>query len=341
MQFRSALVEPPRAPFARTVAAAVPARRAGSRDETALVTGTIMDVRRQAIWVAAALAAAAAGGSASAQSSAPILVVPAMADPGGAVTVSNSPLAPCPPPPSSDRPFVSIDLYATGTATPANRSPYQGAVTVGGTWSVQVRLDPDLSPGTYRVQAGCYADSGLNSGFGPSYAPGRLDVRLQEPGPPTASVRRARPGENIEVRSGEAGCRPPAGSPSPRVRVSLLDATKATRAEAEGAVEVASGHWSLTLRVPELSPQSAEITAVCLARVAAPAPYARYRGAALNIEAAPLPTVTPPATATPTTVRPGAPSSIPAATVVPTPTPTTLPPTPLALAIVAEPTYTG
>lgn len=304
-----------------------------------------MRVRRQAIGVAAALAAAAAvlaSGSARAQSPGSILVAPSVTDPGNAVIVSNAPLAPCPPPPRAESPFVSIDLYATGSATPANRSPYQGAVAVGGTWSVQVRLEPDLPPGAYRVKAGCYADSGLNSGFGPTYAPGQLDVRLQEPGAPTASARRARPGESVQVGSGEAGCRPPTGSASPRVRVSLLDATKATRAETEGAVDPASGRWSIGLRVPELLPQSAEITAVCLARVGAPAPYARYRGAPFAVDAAPMPApTTTPTTAAPATARPGTPTTSPAATAPTTPAPATLPATPLAVAIIAEPTYTG
>lgn len=293
--------------------------------------------------LAAAVAAAAAGGTAIAQSSGSILVVPATTDPGGAVTVSNSPLSPCPPPPTAENPFVSIDLFAPGSATPANRAPYQGPVALGGTWSVPIRLDPDLPPGTYRVQAGCYTDSGLSSGFGPAYGAGRLDLRLQEPGQPTASVRRARPGDTIQVGSGDAGCRPPTGAPNPRVRVSFLDATKATRAEAEVPVDPASGRWSISLRVPDLVPQSAEITAVCLARVAAPAPYARYRGAPFNVEAAaPLPSTTTPTTTPPTTARPGAPTTLFSPTTLPpTPTPTTLPPTPLARAIVAEPTYTG
>jgi hypothetical protein len=294
--------------------------------------------------LAAAVAAAAVGGSAGAQGAASILVAPSVADPGGMVTVSNSPLAPCLPPDGADSPFVSIDLFAAGTATPANRAPYQGAVTVGGTWSVQIRLDADLPPGTYRVEAGCFADSGLSSGFGPDYAPGRLDIRLQEPGQPAVSARRARPGESIQVSSGEGGCKPPAGSPSPRVRVSLLDATKATRAEAEGAVDAASGRWTISLRIPELVPQSADITAACLARVAAPAPYARYRAAPFNIDGVPVTsTTTVPTTVAPvpTLPRPGAPTTFSVVTVAPTPTPTTLPATPLAVAIVAEPTYTG
>jgi hypothetical protein len=320
----------------------------GPRDEIGLGAGTITDVRRRAIGMAAALAAAVAAaalsGSAGAQTTAQILLSPNAADPGGTVTVSNSPLAPCPPPPSAENPSVSIDLFAGTSVTPANRTPYQGAVTVGGTWSVNVRLDPDLAPGTYRVEAGCYADSGLSSGFGPDYAAGRLDVRLQAPGQPVLAARRARPGDNIHVNSAEKVCRPPAGSPSPRVRVSLLDATKATRAEAEGPVDPASGRWAIGLHIPDMDAQAAEITAVCLARVAAPAPYARYQAAPFTIDAVPAPpTTTTPATVAPvpTLPRPGAPATLPPATVTPTPTPTTLPTTPLAVAIVAEPTYTG
>jgi hypothetical protein len=201
-----------------------------------------------------------------------------------------------------------------------------------------VRLAPDLPPGSYRVQAGCYSDSGLNSGFGPSYEAGRLELRLQQPGQPT-SPRRGRPGDSIQVSSGEARCTPPAGSPSPRVRVSLLDAGKATRAEAEGPVEIATGRWTVSLRVPDIGPQSGEISAVCLARVAAPAPYARYRATAFSIDGQPLAPATVPPTTPPPTVAPGAPATaVTTATTTPVPT---LPSTPIAVAIVAEPTYTG
>lgn len=303
------------------------------------------DVRRPAVVMAAALAATAAlalGREAGAQAVAPILVVPATADPGGVVTVSNGPEAPCPPPGGSERPSASVDLFAQGSATPANRAPYQGLVTRAGTWSVEVRLSADLPPGTYRVQAGCYTDSGLNSGFGPAYRAGSLDLRLQDPGQPTASTRRARPGDSIQVESGAALCPPPAGSPSPRVRVSLLDAQGATRAESEAPVDARTGRWSVALRVPDLGAQYGQITAVCLARVAAPAPYARYKGAPLAIEAAPpAPTTTtgPPATSPPTTPAPGAATSVP--TTSPPASAVSLPPTPVAVAVVAEPTYTG
>ena len=286
-------------------------------------------------------AAAAVSATAGAQTGATIVVQPGVTDPGALVTVTNGPFSACPPGAARD-PAVSIDLYGAGSATPANRTPYQGPVSPAGTWSVQVRLEPDLPPGTYQVRAGCYTDSGLNSGYGPAYAPARLDLRLQEPGQASLSVRRGRPGAIIEVRSGEARCTPPAGSPTPRVRVSFHDATKATRAEAEGVVDGGSGRWLLSLRVPDLTAQAAEITAVCLARVGAPAPYARYAATPFTVEAIPQPVTTtsaPPATVAPTV--PGAPTTVPRPTVSLTPSPTTLPPTPLAVAVVAEPTYTG
>ena len=291
---------------------------------------------------AAAAAAEAVAGTAGAQTVASIVVTPATADPGSVVKVSNAALSPCVPPGGASSPSASVDLYAAGTATPANRVPYQGVVGPTGAWTVDVRLDPDLPPGTYRVQAGCYTDSGLNAGFGPAYAAGRLDLRLQEPGPSSVSPRRGRAGDTIQVASGETRCTPPAGAPSPRVRVSLLDAGKATRAEAEASVDQATGRWVVTLRVPELGAQSAEISAVCLARVGAPSPYARYRGAPFTIEATPTqPTNAPATTAPATTAAPGAPATVPqAAATSPAPT-TTLPPTPLAVAVVAEPTYTG
>jgi hypothetical protein len=299
-------------------------------------------VRRRAIVVAAALAAAVAAaavaGTAGAQAVAPIVVLPGVADPGAAITVSNGPSAPCPPPPAAKNPSASVDLYAIGSATPVNRVPYQGAVSVPGAWSVTVRLDPDLPPGSYRVQAGCYSDSGLNSGFGPAYAAGNVTLRLQEPGSPTVSARRGRPGDSLQVSSADNRCSPPAGSPSPRVRVSLLDASRATRAEAEGPVDPTTGRWTVGLRVPDLDSQSAEISAVCLARVGAPSPYARYRSAPFAVDNPPV-TMTTPTTAPVTTGGAGGSTTTPSTT--PRPTASTLPPTPLAVAIVAEPTYTG
>lgn len=288
-------------------------------------------------------AAVVGGASAGAQVTAVIVVAPATADPGGAVTVSNGPLSPCPPG-SARNPSASVDLFAAGSATPVNRVPYQGVVTPAGTWTVDVRLAPDVPPGTYRVQAGCYGDSGLNSGFGPTYEPGRLELRLQQLGQLALSVRRTRPGDSVQVGSGDARCTPPAGSPSPRVRVSLLDAARATRAEAEGPVDVASGRWTVSLRVPDIEPQNAEVNAVCLARVAAPAPYARYRGTAVSVDRAQAPgtstTVPVPTTTPPSTSSPGAPTTVPVPAPTTTPAPS-LPTTPLAVAIVAEPTYTG
>lgn len=286
---------------------------------------------------ALSIAAAAVGvtGSAGAQAAAPITVLPAVADPGGLVTVANGPIAPCPPPLGARDPSASVDLFAVGSATPVNQAPFQGAVGPAGRWSVPVRLAADLPPGNYRVQAGCYTDSGLNSGFGPAYAPGTLEVRLQDPGQPTASARRGRPGDSIQVASGDARCTPPAGATSPRVRVSLLDQAKATRAEAEGAVDAATGRWTVDLRVPELSSQNVELHAVCLARVGAPSPYARYTAATFAVEVAPAAATT--TTAAPPTLAPG--TSAPPTTAPPVLA--SLPTTPLAVAIPLEPSYTG
>lgn len=308
------------------------------------MSGTICRVR-PGLVVAAALTAAAAAvavaGSADAQSVGSASVVPAQADPGSTVTVTNGPSSPCTPPPGTRSPSASVDLYAAGSATPANRVPYQGAVKPAGGWSVQVRLAADLPPGPYQVRAGCYTDSGLNSGFGPAYE-GRLEVRLQSLGPPTAAARFGRPGDAVQVGSAEAGCPPPAGAPAPRVRVSLLDSAGATRAESEGAVDLASGRWSIPVRVPSVNAQNAQIIAVCLARVGASAPYARYSSASFTIEGDRQDT---PSTS-PSTVGPPTPPvvTVPGAsttTVLGLPAASSLPDTPLATAISAEPTYTG
>lgn len=312
---------------------------------------TIPQVRRPGsvgLVVAAAVAVASAvAGSAEAQGPPAIAVAPPEADPGATVAVTNSPGSPCTPPSGSGgRATASVDLYAQGSATPANRLPYQGFVSAAGSWVVEVRLAPDLSPGQYRVEARCYTDSGLNSGFGPAYLPGRLDVRLRQLGQPTLTTRSARPGDSVQVSSGEARCTPPAGAPSPRVRVSILDRDGATRAEAEGPVDRASGLWSLTVRVPPVDAQLGQVAAVCLARVGASVPYARYGPAGLAIEAAapadpPAPPLEiPGSTLVPVPSVPGPPAST--TTVPPAQLPDgSLPVAPLAKAIIAEPTYTG
>ncbi len=301
---------------------------------------------RPGFVVAAALAAAAlavtVAGSADAQGVASLTVVPAEADPGASVMVTDGPSSPCPPPSGTASPSASVDLYAIGSATPANRMPYQASVTPAGTWTVEVKLASDLPPGAYRVQAGCYSDSGLNAGFGPAYEAGRLQVRQQALGSPTPSVGASQPGETVQVVSGDVRCTPPAGATSPRVRVSLLDAARATRAESEGAVEAATGRWSVNLTVPSIDAQDAQISAVCLARVGASAPYARYAPARFEVEADPSsvpPPVGPPAPGpipTPPSSAPGAPTTTTTTLVA-----GSLPMTPLAKPIVAEPTYTG
>ena len=127
------------------------------------------------------------------------------------------------------------------------------------------------------------------------------------------------------------------------MRVSLLDSSRATRAEGEGPVDPATGRWQVGLRVPDLPAQNAEVTAVCLARVGAPSPYARYRAAPFAVEIdpprSPAPTAAPPTAPPVTAVAPG---PTPSPTRSPTNIPASaLPPTPLAVPIVAEPTYTG
>jgi len=289
--------------------------------------------------VATAGAAVGVAGSAVAQGAGSIVVAPAVADPGGMVVVTNGPSSACVPV-GATSPLVSVDLYAVGSATPANRLPYLGTVSTLGTWSVDVRLAPDLAPGLYRVQAGCFTDSGLNAGFGPTYEPGQLDLRQQELGPPRPSTGVGRPGQVVQVASGQAPCVPPAGSPSPRVRVSLLDGGRATRAEAEGAVDSATGAWSVTLTIPPVDPQDAQISAVCLARVGASVPYARYSSAAFAIDAAPLPETTTTSSTVPGPTTPStAPIGAPPTSAIPPPA--ELPITPLASAVVDEPTYTG
>lgn len=312
-------------------------------------SGTIPGVRRPGIVVAAVAAAAAmaalVAGSAGAQTQASIAVTPAEADPGGTVVVANGPGAPCTPPDRSTNASASVDLYASGSATPANWVPFQGLVSPSGTWSVEVRLAPDLPPGPYRVQAACYSDSGLNSGFGPTYESARLDLRLQSLGPPATSVRQSRPGDSVQITSGDAGCKPPAGAPSPRVRVSLLDGGGATRAETEGPVESATGRWSLPLKVPAIDTPNAQITAVCLARVGAPAPYARYSRTIVGVDAQPVaPPVPPPVSVEPPPIPP---APVPGGPVTSTTlgqgqvAVSSLPLAPVAKPIVAEPTYTG
>ncbi len=312
-------------------------------------SGTLPRVRRPGSIVAAALVTAAVAvavaGSARAQSLASITIAPAEADPGATVIVANGSSWPCTPPSGTASPSASVDLYAEGSATPANRVPFQGPVAASGSWSVALELAPDLPPGRYRVQAGCYTDSGLNSGFGPAYAAGRLEVRLQTLGPPRASSRVGRPGDSVQITSGEAGCTPPAGALRPRVRVSLLDRDGATRAESEGVVDAVTGRWSLPLKVPAIEAQDTRITAVCLARVGASSPYARYGATELVVEPVPAdPPRTPPTsvgpTPAPSSTVPGpggsAPTSTPAQVEA-----TSLPETPVATAIIAEPTYTG
>jgi len=305
-------------------------------------------VRSAGLVVAAALAAgsaAAVAGSAEAQSGATMIVTPPQADPGATVFVSNGLGSPCPPPLGAANASASVDLFGPGSATPANRVPYQARVTSAGSWSVEVRLAPDLPPGQYRVQAGCYTDSGLNSGYGPSYEPGRLDLRLQSLGQATVNPRLTRAGEGLQVTSGELRCPPPAGAPSPRVRVSLLDSAGATRAEAEGPVDPASGRWSLPVRVPSIDAQDVQVTAVCLARVGAAAPYARYAGSPIRVQAPAVdpperpPTSPGPAPRPASTVPGGAASTT--TTALPQVAAVSLPATPVATAIAAEPTYTG
>jgi len=300
-------------------------------------------VRPRLVAAAALVAAGAAAlvaGSADAQVVGSIIVTPTQTDPGASVTVANGASSPCTPPLGATSASVSVDLYAVGSATPANRVPYLGAVTLAGGWSVEVRLAPDLPPGSYRVQAACFTDSGLNAGFGPAYEPGRLELRQKALGAPRPGITLGRPGDTFQVTSAEVPCVPPVGAAGPRVRVSLLDAGTATRAEAEGSVDPATGRWSVSLTVPSVDAQAAQISAVCLARVGASVPYARYAAAPFNILATPS-TVPTTLAEVPTPTAP-VPSSGGSTTTASTAPPVAmLPTTPLAQAIVVEPTYTG
>jgi hypothetical protein len=87
-----------------------------------------------AVGLAAALGVA---GSAAAQSPATISVTPAEADPGATVFVTNGSGSPCTPPLGALNASASVDLFAPGAATPANRLPYQGRVSSSGSWTVE------------------------------------------------------------------------------------------------------------------------------------------------------------------------------------------------------------
>jgi len=98
------------------------------------------------------------------------------------------------------------------------------------------------------------------------------------------------------------------------------------RAAADEAIDPGSGGWSATLNVPDLAPQRGTITAACHATTSAAAPYARYIPVRFEVAARPAVAAT--------TTTAGAPAS----TVQVNPG---LPASPRAVAIIAEPAYTG
>ncbi|HEV8116033.1 MAG TPA: hypothetical protein VGP53_07330, partial [Acidimicrobiales bacterium] len=100
----------------------------------------------------------------------------------------------------------------------------------------------------------------------------------------------------------------------------------------------------VTLTIPSVDPQDAQIGAVCLARVGASVPYARYGSAAFAIDAVPLPPTLTTSSTVPGSITPSTTPGTPGTATPPTsvqPLLGELPITPLASAVVAEPTYTG
>lgn len=269
-------------------------------------------------------------------------------DPGSTITVANATDTPrdlCTGGSPGER-TISVDVLTSSDRLVSG--PHTAAVgSFDGRWSVAIPLASDLAPGAYKALASCYDRDNTKVR---NYDPAPFTVRLQNPGSPAVQPTQAAPGDPVQIGSGPAKCKPPKGSPSPKVRASILDNGGNTRAEGENQV-LADGSWSVTLRVPgEMLPQDGSVTAQCMARVGAPAPYARYGQTRLTVVAAPPPSTTSTAPPVATTLAPGQtapPSTVPAPTTTLGPIPKlpgftqALPPTPLAEPIVAEPTYTG
>ena len=270
-------------------------------------------------------------------------------NPGETITVVNATDGPsdqCPPAADGKDRTISVDILTSSDRLVSG--PHTAKVSSTGRWSVPVVLEPDLAPGGYKANASCYDADNFKVR---TYDPATFTIRLQAPGPPSVQPVEAMSGESVQVSSGSARCAPPQGAGSTaRVRASILDAGGNTRAEGEGKI-AADGSWSVPLRVPDVPAQEGSATAVCLARVGAPAPYARYAQSKLTITAPPPPSTTTTAPPPSTTLAPGVTAPPP----TPPPAPTTTrgpvpklpgftsaqPPSPTAQPITAEPTYTG
>lgn len=301
--------------------------------------------RRSALALAALVAMGAAAVAPAAAAGPEVMVSPAGDhDPGSTITVSNAPGSVCP---ETNDPNVSVDIVTSANGLVAG--PYNTTVQ-SGQFAVQVPLAPDLAPGNYLARASCFA--GASASPSKTYEPAPFTVRLQSPGDPIVQPDHAVPGDIVQVGSGTAKCKPPRGATSPRVRASIVDASGNTRAEAEGSV-FGDGSWAVKVRVTEIDPQVGRVTAVCLARVGAPAPFARYGQTTFTI-VAPAPASTTTTVPAPTTTpAPGGTAAPATTTTVPAPTTTlgpvpalpgfgdSLPPTPVPTPIVAEPAYTG
>ena len=220
-------------------------------------------------------------------------------DPGETVTVANATDTVRDECQSTQERTISVDILTSTDRLVSG--PHTAKVsTVDGRWSVPVALAPDLAPGGYKAIASCYDSDDTRIR---SYDPAPFTIRLQSPGQPNVQPTQAMPGETVQIGSGPNKCRPPRDA-TPKVRASILDSGGNTRAEGEGQVS-ADGSWSVNLRVPDATPQVGSVTAICLARVGASAPYARYSQSRFTITAPPPPsttsTVAPPAT----TLAPG------------------------------------
>jgi hypothetical protein len=265
-------------------------------------------------------------------------------DPGDTITVANATDTVRDECQSTQERTISVDILTSSDRLVSG--PHTAKVSsVDGRWSVPIALAPDLAPGAYKAIASCYDadDTRIRS-----YDPAPFNIRLQSPGQPNVQPSQAMPGDTVQIGSGPNKCKPPKDS-TPKVRASILDSGGNTRAEGEGQVS-ADGSWSVNLRVPDATPQVGSVTAICLARVGASAPYARYSQSRFTITAPPpsstTSTVAPPVT----TLAPG--QTAPATTIA-APTTTSgpvpripgfsspLPASPVAVPIVAEPTYTG
>jgi hypothetical protein len=270
-------------------------------------------------------------------------------DPGQTITVSNASDTPRDLCTSTSERTISIDILTSTDRLVSG--PHTGPVgSVDGTWNVQITLAADLAPGAYKALASCYNTDDTTGTKVRTYDPALFDIRQQSPGLPNVRPAEAMPGDPVQIGSGPAKCAPPKGASAPVVRASILDGGGNTRAEGEGGV-LPDGSWSVNLKVPgEMTAQVGSVTASCLARVGASAPYARYGQAKFTIVEPPPPSTTSTLPPPSTTLAPG--QTVPSTTVAPSttirgPVPKLpgfsepLAPSPVAQPIIAEPTYTG